>query len=118
MTLEGNEIVVMSLLFDLLSACDEEALGVVKAEKSPLDVLFAAIMEVAKKAFDKPFVRGFVYHMFYMLHSNVPVWVSMNRCAIKSLVSLLEEVAMGGVCDVCKMILMIINNESACWREM
>ena len=89
-----------------------------KAENSPLDMLFAAIMEVAKKAFDKPFVRGFVYHMFYMLHSNVPVWVSINRCAIKSLVSLLEEVAMGGVCDVCKMILMIINNESACWRVM
>ena len=89
-----------------------------KNDKSPCDVLFSTIMEVAKKAFDKPFVRGFVSHMFYMLHSNVSIWVSMNRCAIKSLVSLLEDVTMGGVCDVCKMILMIVNNESACWREM
>ena len=79
--------------------------------------MFLTIIEVAEKCFEKPFVREFVYHMFYLLHSNVSVWVSMNHCAIKSLVNLLENVEMSSVCDVCKTILMITNNDSASWRE-
>lgn len=107
----------MNFLLDLMRACTKGEWVLVKNEKNSSDVVFLTIIEVAEKCFEKPFVREFVYHMFYLLHSNVSVWVSMNHCAIKSLVNLLENVEMSSVCDVCKTILMITNNDSASRRE-
>ena len=51
-------------------------------------------------------------HVYDVLYTDVGYWVQLNRYAMKSLVALLETVRLEDVCDVCKVILMIINNES------
>ena len=83
-----------------------------KIEGSSTVRVFTFIMQVCQNQYLNHIVKAFVSHVYDVLYTDVGYWVQLNRYAMKSLVALLETVRLEDVCDVCKVILMIINNES------
>ena len=81
-----------------------------KIEGSSTVRVFTFIMQVCQNQYHNHIVKAFVSHVYDVLYTDVGYWV--HRYAMKSLVALLETVRLEDVCDVCKVILMIINNES------